>query len=269
VSRVKGGEVRRMSNLFRVDNQVAVVIGGAGSIGEALGKGLAEYGAKVVIADLDAPKAELVTQEINNRYRSAEAAAFKVDITDEKSVIALRDQVINQFGTVDILVNAQGVNVKKAATEFPVADWDFMFNVNVRGTMLSCREFGRVMIERKHGKVINLSSVRGVRATAWGGNEGYAATKAAIDMITRSLASEWAPYRVNVNAIGPSTIASRFSERTLQDPERLKRLIASCPLGRVGQPADVVGVCIFLASPASNFITGQIMYLDGGLTAIG
>jgi gluconate 5-dehydrogenase len=125
------------------------------------------------------------------------------------------------------------------------------------------------MIERKMGKVINLSSVRGVRATFWGGNEGYAATKAAIDMITRSLASEWAPYKINVNAIGPSTVATKFSEKTLQDPERLKRFLASCPLGRVGQPSDLVGVCVFLASPASDFITGQIIYLDGGLTAIG
>jgi gluconate 5-dehydrogenase len=181
----------------------------------------------------------------------------------------LRDQVITKFGTVDILVNSQGVNVKKAATEFPVNDWDFMFSINVRGTMLTCREFGKVMIERKKGKVINLSSVRGVRATFWGGNEGYAATKASIDMITRSLASEWAPYKINVNAIGPSTVATRFSEATLKDPEKLKRFLSSCPLQRVGQPSDIVGACVFLASPASDFITGQIIYLDGGLTAIG
>lgn len=257
-----------MANLFRVDNKIAVVVGGAGGIGEALGHGLAEYGAKVVIADIDQPKAEQVAQEIRAREKQ-EAIAIKFDITDEKSVAALRDQVIAKFGTVDILVNSQGVNVKKEATEFPVKDWDFMFNINVRGTMLTCREFGKVMMEKKSGKVINLSSVRGVRATFWGGNEGYAATKAAIDMITRSLASEWAPYKINVNAIGPSTVATKFSERTLQDPERLKRFLASCPLGRVGQPIDVVGVCIFLASPASDYITGQIIYLDGGLTAIG
>ena len=258
-----------MANLFRVDNQVAVIVGGAGGIGEALGTGLAEYGAKIVIADVSMERAEEVAADIRAKYKTSDAVAMKFDISDEKSVAALRDQVVSTFGTVDILVNSQGVNVKKAATEFPVSDWDFMFNINVRGTMLTCREFGKVMIERKKGKVISLSSVRGVRATAWGGNEGYAATKAAIDMITRSLASEWAPYKINVNAIGPSTVATRFSEKTLQDPERLKRFLASCPLGRVGQPADIVGACIFLASPASDFVTGQIIYLDGGLTAIG
>jgi len=258
-----------MANLFRVDNQIAVVVGGAGGIGEALGHGLAEYGAKIVVADLDLPRAEQVAQDIKSKFKSSDASAMKFDITDEKSIAALRDKVVSTFGTVDILINSQGVNVKKAATEFPINDWDFMFNVNVRGTMLTCREFGKVMIERKKGKVINLSSVRGIRATFWGGNEGYAATKGAIDMITRSLASEWAPYRINVNAIGPSTVATRFSEKTLQDPEKLKRFLASCPLGRVGQPADIVGACIFLASPASDFVTGQVIYLDGGLTAIG
>ncbi|MDP2916998.1 MAG: glucose 1-dehydrogenase [Dehalococcoidia bacterium] len=257
-----------MANLFRVDNKIAVVVGGAGGIGEALAHGLAEYGARVAVADIDQAKAEQVARDVQAQEKQ-EAVAFKFDITDENSVAALRDQVIAKFGTVDILVNSQGVNVKKDATEFPVKDWDFMFNINVRGTMLTCREFGKVLTEKKSGKVINLSSVRGVRATFWGGNEGYAATKAAIDMITRSLASEWAPYKINVNAIGPSTVATKFSERTLQDPERLKRFLASCPLGRVGQPIDVVGACIFLASPASDYITGQIIYLDGGLTAIG
>jgi NAD(P)-dependent dehydrogenase (short-subunit alcohol dehydrogenase family) len=257
-----------MANLFRVDNQVAVVVGGAGGIGEALGHGLAEYGAKVAVCDIDQQRAEQVAQDIQAKY-GGDAVGYKFDITDEKSVADLRDRVIARFGTVDILVNSQGVNIKKNGTEFPAKDWDFMFAVNVRGTMLTCREFGKVMIERKKGKVISLSSVRGVRATMWPGNEGYCATKASIDMITRSLASEWAPYKINVNAIGPSTVATRFSEKTLQDPERLKRFLASCPLGRVGQPADIVGGCVFLASPASDFVTGQILYLDGGLTAIG
>jgi NAD(P)-dependent dehydrogenase (short-subunit alcohol dehydrogenase family) len=257
-----------MSNLFRVDNQVAVIIGGGGGIGQALAYGLAEFGAKVVVAGPSAARIDQAARNIKANFPSAEVISLRVDTTDEKSVMALKDQVVSRFGTVDILVNAHGVNVKKAATEFAVNEWDHLFNVNVRGTMLTCREFGKVMISHKHGKVINLSSVRGVRATPWGGNEGYAATKAAIDMITRSLAAEWAPYHINVNAIGPSTIATRFSEKTLSDPERLQRYLVSCPLGRVGQPADVVGVCIFLASPASDFVTGQILYLDGGMTAI-
>jgi NAD(P)-dependent dehydrogenase (short-subunit alcohol dehydrogenase family) len=256
-------------NMFRLDNQIAVITGGAGGIGEAIGHGLASFGAKVIIADINLAKAEEVAGDLKAKNKASEAIALKVDVSDENSVAALRDQVISQFGTIDILINAQGVNVAQAATTFPVNDWDYLFNVNVRGTMLTCREFGKIMISRKKGKVINVSSIRGIRATFWGGNTGYTATKGAVDMITRSLATEWAPYKINVNAIAPSTIATRFSERTLQDPDRLRRNLYNCPLGRVGQPSDIVGACIFLASQASDFITGQIIYIDGGLTAMG
>ena len=123
---------------------------------------MAEYGAKVVIAGRNLERAEDVAQNIISKFNNSEATAMQVDITDEKSVAALRDKVVSHFGTVDILVNSHGVNIKRNATEFPVNDWDHLFEVNVRGTMLSCREFGKVMIERKKGKVINISSVRGM-----------------------------------------------------------------------------------------------------------
>ncbi|NWF91620.1 MAG: glucose 1-dehydrogenase [Syntrophaceae bacterium] len=257
-----------MTDMFRLDGKVAVVIGGAGGIGEIMALGLAGQGAKVVVASRNIEKLEAVAQKIRSETKS-EAAAFQVDITDKGSVTQLARQVVARFGTVDILVNSQGANLKRPAVDFPVEDWDHMFNVNVKGTMLSCSEFGKIMIEKRRGKIINLSSVRGIRATLWGGNEGYSATKGAVDMITRSLASEWAPYHINVNAIAPSLIYTELAAVTLQDPERLQKYLANVPLKRVGQPQDLVGVCIFLASAASDFITGQIIYLDGGLTAIG
>jgi gluconate 5-dehydrogenase len=257
-----------MEDLFRLDGKVAVVIGGAGGIGEIMALGLAQYGAKVAVASRNIEKLKAVAQKIRSETKS-EAEAFSVDVTERQSVVKLVSEVVSRFGTVDILVNAQGVNLKRDAVGFPVEDWDLMFNVNVKGTMLSCSEFGRVMIEKKRGKVINLSSVRGIRATLWGGNEGYCATKGAVDMITRSLASEWAPYNINVNAIAPSLIYTELAAATLRDPERLQKYLANVPLKRVGQPRDLVGACIFLASPASDFITGQILYLDGGLTAVG
>ncbi len=257
-----------MEDLFRVDGKVAVVIGGAGGIGEIMALGLAQYGAKVAVASRNLDKLKAVAEKIRAETKS-EAEAFTVDVTKRDSVARLVNEVVSRFGTVDILVNSQGVNLKRDAVGFPVEDWDLMFDVNVKGTMLSCSEFGRIMIEKKKGKVINLSSVRGIRATLWGGNEGYCATKGAVDMITRSLASEWAPYNINVNAIAPSLIYTELAAATLSDPERLKRYLANVPLKRVGQPRDLVGACIFLASPASDFITGQIIYLDGGLTAVG
>lgn len=257
-----------MANLFRVDDKVAVVIGGAGGIGETLSHGLAEYGAKaVIIADIALEKGQKVAQDVQSKFK-IKADAIKFDITDEKSVAQLAQQVADKYKRVDILVNSQGVNYKSAATEFPGDRWDFLFNINVKGTMLSCREFGKIMTAQKSGKVINLSSVRGIRATLWGGNEGYCATKGAIDMITRSLASEWASFNINVNAIGPAVVETGFSD-TQSDPKKAERYLANIPLKRFGKPNDVVGLCIFLACPASDFITGQILYLDGGLTAIG
>jgi len=257
-----------MADLFRLDDKVAVLVGGAGGIGEALGHGFAEYGAKVAIADMNAERAEQVAQDIRAKFKS-EVAAFQVNVTDEKSVARLAEQVLAQFGTVDILVNAHGLNIKKAATEFPVGDWELMFGVNVMGIMLTCREFGKVMVEKKKGKVINLSSLRGARATLWGGNEAYCATKGAVNMITRALASEWAPYNINVNAIAPSWVATKLAEPLLKDPVRLEKGLANIPLKRVAQPEEVVGLAVFLASPASDFNTGQILYHDVGLTAIG
>ncbi len=256
-----------MDDIFRLDGKVALVIGGGGGIGEAMAQGLAQYGAKVAIASRNLQNLKNVAQKIQKETSSV-AEAFQVDVIDEKSVAQLAKEVVSRFGTVDILVNSQGVNIKQPATEFPVADWDTMFNVNVRGVMLACREFGKVMTAQKKGKVINLSSVRGIRATLWGGNEASCATKGAVDMITRALAAEWAPFNIYVNAIAPATIVTPFSERTLRDPERLQRYIANIPMKRIGETKEVVGACVFLASPASDFITGQILYLDGGLTAI-
>jgi NAD(P)-dependent dehydrogenase (short-subunit alcohol dehydrogenase family) len=256
-----------MAEMFRLDGKVAVVIGGAGGIGEIMAQGLAAQGAKVAIASRNVKKLETVAEKIQKETKS-QVAAFAVDITNKESVTQLTKQVVAKFGTVDILVNSQGANVKRPAVGFPEADWDLMFDVNVKGTMLSCSEFGRIMVEKKSGKVINISSVRGVRATLWGGNEGYCGTKGAVDMITRSLASEWAPFNINVNAIGPLLINTPLAQATFADPNKLATYVANVPFKRIGQPQDLVGICVFLASPASDFVTGQIIYLDGGLTAI-
>lgn len=256
-----------MTDIFRIDDKVAVVIGGTGGIGETLAHGLAEYGAKVVIAGRNIEKAEQIVQDIRSEFKS-EAAAFQVDVTDEKSVAKLVEQVLAKFGTVDILVNAQGRNIKKPAAEFPVEDWDLMFDVNVKSVMLTCREFGKVMIEKKKGKIINISSIRGARATFWGGNQAYCATKGAVNMITQALSSEWAPHNINVNAIAPALINTKFAEQTLKVPERHRIAMQNIPMKRPGEPRELVGLCVLLASPASDFITGQIIYVDGGSTAV-
>jgi NAD(P)-dependent dehydrogenase (short-subunit alcohol dehydrogenase family) len=260
-------EDRRMANVFRMDGKVAVVIGGAGSIGSAVAQGLSQQGAKVAIASRNIQKLQNVAQKIEAET-GLKVWPFQVDVNDEKSVIALIGQIMSAFGTVDILVNAHGASTKSPAHEFTADLWDSLFDLNVRGTMFCCREFGKIMIKNKRGKIINLSSVRGSRATLWGGNLGYCASKGAQDMLTRALASEWAQYNITVNAVAPSLVAKPETWAT-RTPEQIERYLANVPLKRVADPKEAAGVFVFLASPASDFITGQIIFLDGGMTAIG
>ncbi len=254
--------------MFRLDGKVAVVIGGAGGIGEIMAKALAAQGAKVAVASRNLQKITDIAKAIQTETKS-ETLGLSVDVTDKNSVDTLAETVLKKFGTVDILINSQGINTKRPADNFPIADWDALFNVNVRGTMLACSAFGKTMIAKKSGKIINISSVRGLRATLWGGNEGYSASKGAVDMMTRALASEWAPHNINVNAIAPLLIRTPLAAPTLNDPEKLRTYVANVPFKRIGEPQDLAGLCIFLACQASDFITGQVIYLDGGLTAVG
>ena len=254
-----------MADLFRLDGKVAVVMGGAGGIGEIMAFGLAGQGAKVVVASRNIQKLQTIAQKIKDETKS-EAAAFQVDMTDRQSVTRLADQVVKKFGTVDILVNAMGINIKRDAFEYPIKDWENIFAVNVKGTMIACKHFGRVMKEKKQGKIINLSSVRGIRGFT-GGNSAYCATKGAVELTTKALALEWAPYNIHVNALGPSLIITPGTIHIQKNPELAEKYKAAVPLKRLGMPQDLIGACVFLASEASDFVTGQTLYIDGGLTA--
>jgi gluconate 5-dehydrogenase len=172
---------------------------------------------------------------------------------------------MEKFQTVDILVNAQGINVKVPSTDITCDSWDSLFATNVRGVMLACRVFGNIMIDKRDGKIINLSSVRGVRG-ARAGNTIYGATKGAVDMITRMLAVEWAEYNVKVNAIGPSLVMTDMMKKAAK-PERLEEIRKTLLFKKFATPEDVAAACVYLAAPESNYVTGQIIYVDGGLTA--
>lgn len=254
-----------MKDIFRLDGKIAVVTGGGGGIGETLALGLSEFGAKVVIASRNLEALEAKSQEIQGKTGN-EVAALQMDVTDETSVSALVDEVVSRHGTIDILVNAMGMNIKRDAFEFPMEDWDEIFNVNVRGTMVVCKHVGRVMKEHKRGKIINLSSVRGIRGHT-GGNAAYAATKGAVELTTKTLALEWAPHNINVNALGPALVITPGTIHIKNDPELAKKYAANIPLGRISETEDLIGACIYLASAASDFVTGQTIYVDGGLTA--
>ena len=254
-----------MKDLFRLDGKVALVTGGAGGIGETLSLGLSEYGATVVVASRNQEALKKAAKNIHSKT-GGKTLAIQADVMDETSVTRLVNSVVSEFGTIDVLVNAMGLNIKRDALEYPMEDWDRIFGVNVKGTMICCKQVGRIMREKQRGNIVNMSSVRGIRGYA-GGNSAYCATKGAVELITKALALEWAPYNIRVNALGPSLVITPGTIHIQQNPQLAQKYKAIIPLGRLGMPEDVVGACVFLASAASDFVTGQTIYIDGGLTA--
>ena len=253
-----------MKDMFKLDGKIAIVAGGAGGIGEALAMGLGMHGATVVVSSRNQDAIEKVAQQITAESGN-EAIAIVSDVTDEGSVESLIDAVVKKYGKLDILVNAMGMNIKRDAMEYPMEDWDNIFKVNVKGTMIACKFAARVMKE-KGGAIVNLSSVRGIRGYT-GGNTGYCATKGAVELITKALALEWAPHNIRVNALGPALVITPGTKHIAENPELAKKYAAMIPLGRIGMPEDMIGAVNFLVSDAANFITGQTIYVDGGLTA--
>jgi gluconate 5-dehydrogenase len=252
-----------MADLFDLTGKIGIVTGGVGGIGKALALGLARYGADVAVTSRTLSKLEPVAADIKAMGRKSLAVAS--DVTDEHSIEAMVEKVVQTFSHVDILVNAAGINIRNSAEDIPVEDWQRVMDFNARGTFICCQAVGQVMIKQKSGKIVNLSSVRG-RYGAPSGAIAYSPSKGAVDTLTRTLACEWAKYNVFVNAVAPTLIETDLTRQALANPEFAKTMKARIPLGRWGFPEDVVGPMIFLASKASDFVTGQIIYVDGGTT---
>ena len=252
-----------MDDLFSLKDKSAVVVGGAGGMGRAIAAGFIRYGADVALADVNrgalAQVAAALTEATGKPVRT-----YVVDCTDEASVKGVVDGAVADMGRVDVLVNALGYNAKGPAIEFPMDEWDKLFSINVKGVMVSCKHFGAQMVKQGGGKIINLSSVRGQRG-ALGGNSAYCASKGAVDMITKQLACELAQHNVFVNALGPIiTVTPMTAERIKNEAARYERMLLNVPMGRMADIEDLVGPSVFLASAASDFITGTVLYVDGG-----
>ena len=252
-----------MSNSFDLSGKVAVVTGGAGGIGRALALGLADAGADVVVASRGLAKLEEIAKQA--RAKGRKSLAVSVDVTNPKSVEDMVEHTLKVFPRIDILVNGAGVAIRKPADSFPIDDWQRVMDVNTRGTWLCCQAVGRVMIKQHSGKIINVSSVRG-RYGLPAGYAAYCPSKGAVDTLTRTLACEWAKHNVLVNAIAPTVVETELTKELLADVEYAKTMKARIPMGRWAMTDDIVGPTIFFASDASNFVTGQILYIDGGVT---
>jgi len=253
-----------MSVIFDLTGKVAIITGGAGGIGETLAIGLAQNGADVVVTSRTLSKLEPVAEKIKKIGKKAMAIAC--DVTDEKAVQQMVDRVVKKFSHIDILVNVAGIIVRDDAEKFKIEDWQKVITFNVTGTFICCQAVGREMIKQGGGKIINTSSVRGKLGAAVGAS-AYGPSKGAVDSLTKTLATEWAKYKIYVNAVAPTLVETDLTRAALSNPEFYKANMARIPLKRWANPEDIVGPVVFLASKASDFITGQIIYVDGGTTS--
>jgi len=254
-----------VQELFSLKGQVAVVTGGSRGLGLEIAHGLGEAGAAVVVT---ARRQEwLGPAEDELRAAGIQASAVTCDVTDPAQVEALAQATFEQLGRVDVLVNAAGITWGAPAVEMPLDRWRAVLDVNATGTFLCCQVLGRAMIERGGGRIVNVASVAGLvgQDPALLDAIGYSASKGAVVALTRDLAVKWARLGVAVNAVAPAFFPTRMTHGVIAKGG--ERLAALSPMGRIGEPGELKGAVVFLASPAASYVTGQILAVDGGTIA--
>ncbi len=248
-----------------LNGKVAVVIGGTSGIGRAIAHGLAEAGADVVPTSRRMEQVESTAGEIEQRGRRSLRASS--DVGDRKSLEELLAACVKAFGKVDILVNSAGRTKRAPTLDFSEKDWNDIMETNLTGTLRACQVFGRHMIGRRYGRIINIASISSFRALFE--VAAYGASKAAVASLTKSLAVEWAPHGVCVNAIAPGVFRTALNERLLDDTPRGQEFLMRTPMKRFGKVEELAGAAVFLASDAAAFVTGEILKVDGGMLASG
>lgn len=249
--------------LFRLDGSAALVVGGAGGLGRAIARGLAECGAAVAVADRDAAQAKTVADAIAGT--GGRAIAVEVDVTSAASVEHMMATAEDALGPVDVLVNSAGITRRAPAVEFSEADWNAIIAVNLTGVFLACQAAGRRMVPRGRGRIVNLASIAGEIGLP--GTLAYSASKGGVVMLTRALAVEWAAAGVRVNAIAPSWFRTSMGGLIDREPDYARHAMGRVPLRRMGEPDELVGAAVFLASDASAMVTGHVLAVDGGTLA--
>lgn len=248
---------------FDLKGQVALVTGASKGIGYGVARAMGAAGARVAVAARDVAALGALAEEI--RAEGGDALAVELDVTDVAQIRAVMDRVNAHFGQFDILVNNAGLGFNHAAVDVTEADWDDMMDVNLKGLFFCCQAAGRIMLQRGHGRIINMSSqasVVGIRD-----HVVYCASKGGVNQLTRVLALEWSAQGVTVNAVAPTFIYTPGTAERLDTPAYRDGVLARLPIGRVGTINDVAGAVIYLASPAGGMVTGHVLLVDGGWTA--
>jgi NAD(P)-dependent dehydrogenase (short-subunit alcohol dehydrogenase family) len=249
-----------MNAKFDLSGKVAIVTGGGRGIGRAIALGLANSGASVAVASRTQKEVDAVAEEI--KKSGGKALAVVTDLTVNEQLENLVHLALKEFGKIDILVNNAARSFLRSLMDLREDGWDKVFNTNVRAVWLLSRLVARKMMEQKSGRIINITTVGAEKAEL--GMAAYGCSKAALKMLTRCMAREWAQFGIQVNAVGPGLTKTDFSKPIWSNPEVAKHVSAAIPMGRLAEPEEIVGSVLFLASDAARFITGHSIYVDGG-----
>jgi NAD(P)-dependent dehydrogenase (short-subunit alcohol dehydrogenase family) len=253
----------KVRQLFDLTGRVAIVTGGSAGLGRQMAEGLAEMGADLVLCARKRDRCEQAATEL--RVLGVQTLAVTCDVKDPASIQQVVDTAIKKFGRIDILINNAGTSWGAPVEEMTLEQWNKVIETNLTGTFLFSQAAGKTMIARRHGKIINVASVAGLRGSSKLSAIGYSASKGGVISFTRDLACKWGMHNIQVNAIAPGWFPTEMSEKVIE--RNKESFLGSIPLGRFGGPHDLQGAAIFLASDASDFVTGHTLVVDGGQSA--